>query len=336
MNSLSSYIEKAKNTKDQTDILAALDVLKQSLELTSDLVTNTYNVMLATVTTNVYTPTVISTLKASLNTQSTALNTAISTTQSAASNIRNKEIYYQGQITAANNSVISALNNLNLAQARLDLKKAPARSFDLDIARANVRRAEATLARYYSLMSDTMIKAPVDGIVTKINVDVGEQSSMSQAAISMIGLSATQIKVDVPESDITKLKVGDTVDITLDAFGNDQVFTGTVTFIDPASTVISEVIYYKVTVGFNVQDDKIKSGMTANLTILTNSKDEVLVVPSRSVSARGDVRFVQVLQDDKPVEKEVQVGLKGDDGLWEITSGLEAGDKVIISIKNAK
>ncbi len=336
VNSLSSYIEKAKNTKDQTDILAALDVLKQSLELTSDLVTNTYNVMLATVTTNVYTPTVISTLKASLNTQSTALNTAISTTQSAASNIRNKEIYYQGQITAANNSVISALNNLNLAQARLDLKKAPARSFDLDIARANVRRAEATLARYYSLMSDTMIKAPVDGIVTKINVDVGEQSSMSQAAISMIGLSATQIKVDVPESDITKLKVGDTVDITLDAFGNDQVFTGTVTFIDPASTVISEVIYYKVTVGFNVQDDKIKSGMTANLTILTNSKDEVLVVPSRSVSARGDVRFVQVLQDDKPVEKEVQVGLKGDDGLWEITSGLEAGDKVIISIKNAK
>ncbi|MDQ5938876.1 MAG: HlyD family secretion protein, partial [Patescibacteria group bacterium] len=140
----------------------------------------------------------------------------------------------------------------------------------------------------------------------------------------------------VPESDITKLKVGDTVEITLDAFGNDQIFNGTVTFIDPASTVISEVIYYKVTVGFNVKDEKIKSGMTANLTILTNSKDNILVVPSRAVSARGDERFVEVLENNQAVEKEVQVGLKGDDGLWEISSGLNAGEKIIISTKNGK
>lgn len=335
-SNLLPYIEKAKTSKDQADILTALDALKQTLDMTSDLVTATYNIMLVTVTTDVYTPTIINNLKSSLNTQSTSLGTAVTATQTAASNIRNKEIYYQGQLTAANNSVTAALNSLNLAQARLDLKKAPARSFELDAARANVRRAEATVARYYSLLSDTMIKAPVDGIVTKVNVDVGEQSSASQAAISMIGLSTTQIKVDVPESDITKLKVGDTVNITLDAFGNDQVFSGTVTFIDPASTVISEVIYYKVTVGFNTEDNRIKSGMTANLTILTNSKDNVLVVPSRAVSARGDERFVEVLENNKPVEKIVTVGLKGDDGLWEISTGLNAGEKVILSTKNGK
>jgi HlyD family secretion protein len=333
---LAPYIEKAKTTKDQTDILTALDVLKQTLEMTSNLVSDTYDLMLVTVTTDVYTPTIVNSFKSSLNTQSSTLNTAITSVQTAASNITNKETYYQGQITAANNSVTAALNSLNLAQARLDLKQAPARSFEIDVAQANIRRAQATVARYYSMMSDTMIKAPVDGIVTKINVDVGEQSSVSQAAMSMIGLSNTQVKVDVPESDITKLKVGNTVDITLDAFGNDQIFSGTVTFIDPASTVISEVIYYKVTVGFNTKDEKIKSGMTANLTILTNNKDNVLVVPSRAVSARGDTRYVQVLQDDKSVEKEVQVGLKGDDGLWEISSGLNAGEKVIISTKNGK
>lgn len=333
---LAPYIEKAKTTKDQADILTALDVLKQTLEMNSNLVSDTYDLMLATVITDVYTPTIVNSLKSSLNTQNSTLNTAITSVQTVASNITNKEIYYQGQITAANNSVTAALNSLNLAQARLDLKQAPARSFEIDVAQANIRRAQATVARYYSMMSDTMIKAPVDGLVTKINVDVGEQSSVSQAAMSMIGLSNTQVKVDVPESDITKLKVGNTVDITLDAFGNDQIFNGTVTFIDPASTVISEVIYYKVTVGFNTKDEKIKSGMTANLTILTNNKDNVLVVPSRAVSARGDTRYVQVLQDDKSVEKEVQVGLKGDDGLWEISSGLESGEKVIISTKNGK
>lgn len=333
---LAPYIEKAKATKNPADILVALDVLKQTLEINSDLLSATYDIMLVTVTTDVYTPAVINSLKASLNTQNSSLNAAITATQTASNNIRNKDIYYQGQLTAANNSVTAALNSLNLAQARLELKKAPARSFELDVARANIRRAEASLARFYSLMSDTMIKAPVDGIITKINVDVGEQASMSQAAISMIGLSNTQIKVDVPESDITKLKVGDTVDITLDAFGNDQIFNGTVIFIDPASTVISEVIYYKVTVGFNVKDEKIKSGMTANLTILTNSKDNVLVVPSRAVSARGDERFVEVLENNKAVEKIVTIGLKGDDGLWEISSGLNAGEKVILSIKNGK
>ncbi len=333
---LAPYIEKAKTSKDQTDILTALDVLKQTLEMTSNLVSDTYDLMLVTVINDVYTSTIVTNFKTSLNTQSSTLNTAITSVQTATNNIRNKEIYYQGQITAANNSVTAALNSLNLAQARLDLKQAPARSFEIDVAQANIRRAQATVARYYSMMSDTMIKAPVDGLVTKINVDVGEQSSVSQGAISMIGLSNTQVKVDVPESDITKLKVGNTVDITLDAFGNDQIFNGTVTFIDPASTVISEVIYYKVTVGFNTKDEKIKSGMTANLTILTNNKDNVLVVPSRAVSARGDTRYVQVLQDDKPVEKEVQVGLKGDDGLWEISSGLKSGEKVIISTKNGK
>ena len=333
---LAPYIDKAKATKNSADILSALDVLKQTLEMNSDLVAGTYDIMLVTVTTDVYTPAIINALKSSLNTQSASLNAAITATQTAANNIRNKDIYYQGQLTAANNSVTAALNSLNLAQARLELKKAPARSFELDAARANVRRAEASLARFYSLMSDTMIKAPVDGIITKITVDVGEQASASQAAISMIGLSNTQIKVDVPESDITKLKVGDTVEITLDAFGNDQIFNGTVTFIDPASTVISEVIYYKVTVGFNVKDEKIKSGMTANLTILTNSKDNILVVPSRAVSARGDERFVEVLENNQAVEKIVTVGLKGDDGLWEISSGLNAGEKVILSTKNGK
>lgn len=333
---LSPYIEKAKTSKDQADILNALDVMKQTLEMTSDLVSDTYDLMLVIVNNDFYTPTLVSTTKTSLNTQSSALNTAISSAQSAASNIRNKDTYYQGQIKDYNNAVTSALNSLNLAQARLDLKKAPARSFEIDVAQANVKRAQATVDRYYSLLSDTMIKAPVDGLITKINIDIGEQSSMTQAAISMIGLSKTQIKVDVPESDITKLKVGNTVDITLDAFGNDQVFGGTVIFIDPASTVISEVIYYKVTVGFNSQDERIKSGMTANLTILTNSKDNALVVPSRTVTARGDTRYIQVLENNKPVEKEVQVGLKGDDGLWEITSGLNAGEKVIVSTKNGK
>lgn len=335
-NNLTTYIEKAKASQNQTDILSALDVLKQTLEMSSDLVNNTYNIMLITVTTDVYTPAIINSLKSNLSAQSSALNASITSSQTAANNIRNKEIYYQGQLTAANNSVTAALNSLNLAQARLALKKAPARSFELDAARANVRRAEASVARYYSLLSDTMIKAPVDGIVTRVNVDVGEQSTASQSAISMIGLSTTQIKVDVPESDITKLKIGDTVDITLDAFGNDQIFSGTVIFIDPASTVISEVIYYKVTVGFNTEDNRIKSGMTANLTILTDSKDNVLVVPSRAVSARGDERFVMVLENNKPVEKIVTVGLKGDDGLWEISSGLNTGEKVILSTKNGK
>lgn len=321
---------------NQDVLLSTLDSLENSLTQSLQSVNSALDTMLVTIENSTYTSTVISSFKTSLNTQSTALSSAISAVQTASANLRTKDLYYQNQIISANNSIQAAQKNLDLAKARLAYKKEPPRDFQISAAQANVRRAQANLSRYYSELGDSMIKAPVDGTVTKVNVDPGEISSMTNFAISMIGVSNLQVEVDVPESDITKLAINDPVEITLDAFASTQKFAGVISFIDPAATVINEVIYYKVKVSLNEQNELIKSGMTADLSILTEQKDKALVVPARAVVYKNDKAYVQVLVDGKPQEKEVEIGLKGDDSLIEILSGLQVDEEVITFTTPAK
>ena len=154
--------------------------------------------------------------------------------------------------------------------------------------------------------------------------------------ISMIGESGLEIEVDVPEADITKVKVGNEAVITLDAYGDDIKFKGNVVFIDPAETVIQDVVYYKVKVSLvDNENYEIKPGMTANVDIVTAEKDNVLVIPGRAVK-QNDTKYVEVLEEGVPQRREVKVGLRGDGGLVEIISGLKEGEEVITFVNNKK
>jgi len=323
-NNLDVLINTALASGQQDDILVAFDQLEVVLEEVSDTLTATFVVLLNIINNTVYTETVVTANKASINTQSTAINTAIAAVQDAASDIRTRSLYYDNQTIEANNNILS----------KLDLKQAPPRSFEIAAKEAQVRQAQATLNRYLSDLAQTVIKAPVDGVVTKINFDQGEQTSFSSPVISMIGLSQLQIEVDVPESDITKIEVGDSVFISLDAFSSDDEFVGTVTFIDPAATVISDVIYYKVKVSLDIANDKVKSGMTADLTIQTDSRIDVLAIPTRAVVYKDGQKYVQVLVNGQVEDKEITTGLRGDDGFIEIMSGLSVDEQVVTFIKN--
>lgn len=330
-----TFIDIANETKAEADVLTALDYFQDTLEQVSATLTNTFDVMLVTVINTEYTETVVSAFKTSISTQSTAISTAISSVQTDAGNLRSQSLYYQTQIINAQNDINSSLAALNLVEAKLALKKEPPRDFDIAAKQAQVRQAEATLSRYLSDLSDTVINAPVDGIVTKINFDVGETTSSAKPVISMIGISSMQIEVDVPESDITKLKIGDDVSISLDAFSSDEEFHGTVTFIDPAATVIEGVTYYSIKVSFNDKDERIKSGMTADLTIHTARKDGVLVIPSRAVIYRENKKYIQYIDvSGQLAEKEIETGLRGDGGMIEVVSGLQEGEEVVTYIKN--
>jgi multidrug efflux pump subunit AcrA (membrane-fusion protein) len=326
----------AQATGEYDDILIALDALETTLEGVNNLLVTTFEVMAVTVENTVYSSTVISAFKSSINTQISAINTAITTVQGDAASLRIRNLYYATSLVASQNSVDSALASLNLAEARLNLKKAPPRDFEIVTAEANVKRAQATLNRYLSNWSETVINAPVDGVITEVNFDVGEQTSAARSVISMIGVSDMQIEVDVPESDITKVKMGDEVEITLDAFSSDEKFVGTITFIDPAATIIDGVTYYRVKASLNNDDERIKSGMTADLTISTESKENVLVVPSRAVIYREGKKYVQILENEELKEIKVTTGLRGDGGMMEILSGLSEGQEVVTFIKNGK
>jgi multidrug efflux pump subunit AcrA (membrane-fusion protein) len=117
--------------------------------------------------------------------------------------------------------------------------------------------------------------------------------------------------------------------MTIDSFSLDKIFNGKIIAIDPAETVVQGVIYYKTTVQFDQNYPDIKSGMTANMDILASTKENVLMVSPQAVQYRDNKPFVRVLENNKPVEKKVTLGLEGNQKI-EITGGLNSGEQVIL------
>jgi len=269
-------------------------------------------------------------IKSEFVTQQSVVNTTIGSLQSAKSNLVNS-------ISSSSGDVQSAINALAIARAELSQVQAGPRDFETAAAQANLASAQAQLQRILADASQYALVAPIDGTITKVNYSVGEQTSMTDAIVSMLSTGLFQVKVDIPESDIAKIKTGDKVSIELDAFGSDHTFSGAITFIDPAQTVIQDVTYYKTIVSFD-QDEwnaQIKSGMTADVTITTAATGDVLSVPQRAVHIRQATldqpieRYVEVMINGVVEERKVTIGLRADGGLVEIISGLTEGEQVV-------
>ena len=137
----------------------------------------------------------------------------------------------------------------------------------------------------------------------------------------------------MPEADIAKVSVGNTSIVTLDAYGRDVVFEAKVVAIDPAETIVDGVATYKVTFQFIEDDERIKSGMTANIDITSDNRENVIAVPQRSIIRKNGDKFVRILDGNNVKEIKVETGLYGSDGNIEIIRGINEGDKVITFIE---
>lgn len=331
-----NLIDQANSAKDSENIIVAADKLRTLLSDLTGLLNNCFRLAETIVINANYSQTAKDNIKLDISGQQSTNNASLTALQTARANLTNSSNSYDSQIEAAE-------KNLNIYRAQLDLKQAGPRDFELSAAQARVAQAQAQLNQALANLADYSIIAPIDGTVTQVNYSIGEQTNLSAAVVKMLSTEQYQIKVDIAESDITKIKIGDKTIIKLDAFGNDQIFTGTVSFIDPAQTIIQDVIYYRTTVSFDSdsRNEQIKPGMTADVTVTTANKNDVLYIPQRAVKLReailGEVpeKYVEVLvAGNQVVEKTVEIGLRGDDGLVEIISGLTVGDKVVTFKKN--
>jgi len=280
------------------------------------------------------TQTDIDTWKATIVTDQSSFSTSITALQTAKSNLLIKLIDYDNNIESAQLNIEKAETTLVLAQAELDRILAEPRGFEIDLQNAKVKMAQADLQAAYADLAEYTLISPLEGVVTKVEYQLGEYIGAQQSVISIISENNLEIEVDVPESDITKVKVEDLAQITLDAFDENEIFTSHITFIDPAETIINDVVYYKVKLTFDEKDERVKSGMTANVDITTATVDDVLYIPLRAVIEKDGKKFVRYLDLSEVKEKEVTTGLRGDGGLIEIISGLNEGEEIITYIKN--
>lgn len=230
-------------------------------------------------------------------------------------------------VTAQRNAVAS----LEAAKKNLSLKQAGPVQADVDAQAAQVRSAEADLANAKLLLGKALIIAPFTGVITTMDAKVGAIVGPSTPLITMIGSGTFQIESYVPEVNIGLVAVNNPAEVTLDAYGDDVTFDARVVSIDPAATLKDGVPTYRAVLQFTTADPRIKSGMTANVVITTAEMENVLSVPQGIIIDRDKKKYVQVLDGQTIVEREVTVGTVSSLGQAEILTGLRDGDTIVLS-----
>jgi HlyD family secretion protein len=257
-----------------------------------------------------------------------ALQPSATVTQATIDGYKAAVLSGRTNISNSLDSITSAEEKLRTAESKLALKKAGTVKEQIDAQEAQVESAEASIMNLKAQLAKTIIRSPISGIVTKQDAKQGEIASASIILTSVISSAKYQIEANVAEADIAKIKIGDEAQVTLDAYGNDVVFTATVANIDPAETIIDGVPTYKTTLQFKEGDKRIKSGMTANTDIAGARRDNVLFIPGRTISGKGTAKTVNLIDGETTRETKIETGLRGSNGDVEILSGLKEGDKV--------
>jgi len=208
---------------------------------------------------------------------------------------------------------------------------------ELEAERTNYLVAQSTYNNYAAQLDYYVIKSPIDGVVvgkpTPAGQTVAQGISSPQVIMTVADMSKMQIKVLVDETDIGKIKVGQNVTFTVDAY-TDTTFNGKVTSISKSATTSSNVVYYPVYVDVDQTQGLLYPTMTARVNVITGQSTNAMLVPLAAVKDNGGQKYVQVMVNGKVEDVPVQVGLS-DDQHSEIISGLQEGAQVVIPAAKA-
>ena len=215
------------------------------------------------------------------------------------------------------------------------------RNGDIIQAGSQVKRSQAALTNAEKQLAYTTVTAPRGGIVIKKYVEEGSivtagksSFSGSGSGVGIVDIADTSrmfALVNVDETDIAQIKVGQEVSVIVDAYAN-QPFTGRVTKIAPQSVTDQNVTTIPVTVEINSPDMRLKPGMNATCDFIIGKKSDVLMVPNEAIKdSGGRGSTVTLLQNDNQVKQRVRVGLVGAD-YSEIIKGVKEGDKVVTAV----
>jgi HlyD family secretion protein len=256
---------------------------------------------------------------------------------------RNRELLAKNLI--AQNDVDTAKSNYDQAIAQLDLDK------------AGVQQAAASLQEARINLGYTDITSPVDGVVVSRNVDVGQTvaASFQTPTLFLIAQDLTKMQVDtnVSESDIGDVREGQEASFTVDAYAG-RTFHGTVTQVRNAPITVQNVVTYDVVIAVKNSDLALKPGMTATATITTAHADDVLKIPLRALRfspsrkpgaeetpaattrAEHGPPAVWVVQRDGSLQKvTIKTGIRNDDEAEVVSGPLQPGEQLALAFRRS-
>lgn len=212
------------------------------------------------------------------------------------------------------------------SQQQLEGAKSACELLETGSADAALEQARAGLLEAQIQLGHCTITSPINGVLGSINLSLGDTASPTSPAAAVSDTSRLEIETLVSESEVSYIKTGDTVDVLVKAAG-DKPFKGKVDSVSSLPDPMKR--QYTVKVVLDNQDNKIKSGMFAEVVISTRSKQDVVCVPLSTVIPRSGREIVYTVDSkNRAREVEVKTGLR-DNRYVEISSGLKVGNQVI-------
>lgn len=234
-------------------------------------------------------------------------------------------------------------NDLDQAESTYKADSAKLRSMA-----ALIKQNQATLRNNMTNLRYTRIISPVNGVVVSRAVDVGQTVAASFQTPTLFtvaqDLTKMQIEVNVSEADIGKVKVGQIVNYNLDGYPNDT-FKGKVIQVRIAPTTVSNVVTYTVIVSVDNDDGKLKPGMSANVSIITNKKEHALCVDNAAMrftpkeitkGKKFKEQGIWLLVKNKPTRINIKTGITDSDYTEIISNEIKEGDEAIIGKSEKK
>ncbi len=245
---------------------------------------------------------------------------------------RNQDIQKQQAIVNQEKEALRKLENGNRPEEIARLKAA-------------VASAEAQLKQQQVQLEDTIIRAPFAGIITQRYATVGgfvspavsASSSASATSTSIVALAkGLEVLANVPEVDISQIKQGQKVEITVDAYP-DEIFHGQVRLIAPEAVVEQNVTSFQVRVTVNKGSEKLRSGMNVSeVTFIGNNIQNALLIPQELIVTRKGKTGVWLLgEKNQPEFNLVKIGANIDNEV-QVLDGLKAGDRIFIDLPKTK
>ena len=240
----------------------------------------------------------------------------------------------QAMLDEAQARLAMAQKNENNSRALLAQKYISQTAYDtnanaVDLARASVKAASAQLELARIALADSVIRVPMDGIVSKRHVQAGEKVSPDMPVYTIVSLAELTLEAQVPTSDIPRIKVGQDVHFRVDGFTG-RTFAGKVARVNPTTEAGSRAMLVYISVPN--ADGALRGGMFAKGSIVTERTAELPQVPVAAIHEQDGRATVYKISNGKVVAQPVTLGLRNDDeGMAAVTEGLAHGEHVIVS-----
>ncbi|MCC7357397.1 efflux RND transporter periplasmic adaptor subunit [Candidatus Uhrbacteria bacterium] len=350
----------AKN-EDPSTIENTRLLVAQALDQSSAMLQHTSDALQASLTASDFSQSELDGLKnkiesdrSSISSKSSALLTGTQAIQKAKDSYESDRLSYQKTLNslekikagATSSDISTAQERVRETEASLEALRSKPDSIDTALAKNSLEQRQSSLTSAQNKLADAQdalnsytVLAPFDGTIVALFFGISSDASPGSSVATLM-TSQKIVSVPLNEIDAAKVKNGQKATITFDAIDGLSL-TGEVILLSQIGTLTQGVVNYTVQIAFDSEDERIKSGMSASVSIITNVRPDVLVVPNAAIKTQNEQSYVETLETKNtssttgliestipPSRLPIETGISNDE-ITEVTSGLKEGEKII-------